>query len=133
MHGPSLSDHWYPARRAAATADPDDSPVNGPFLVDDSLLLFSQPNAQPSQEGKPACVPTQKTLSILAIEVIGSPQSLANRNASFTPARGITRPWRWAPGRPMSRLASRESGSFRHFTNLLRLRKRSRRRVPCGV
>jgi hypothetical protein len=53
-------------------ADPDDSPVNGPFLVDDSLLLFSQPNAKPSQ-GAPACVPTQKTLSILANKVRGSP------------------------------------------------------------
>ena len=41
MHGPSLSGHWYPARRVATTADPDDSPVNGPFLVADSLLLFS--------------------------------------------------------------------------------------------
>ena len=49
MHGPSLSGHWYPALRAATTADPDDLPVNGPFLADDSLLLFSQPNAKPSQ------------------------------------------------------------------------------------
>jgi hypothetical protein len=52
------------------------------------LLLFSQPNATPSQ-GAPACVPTQETLSILANKVMGSPQSLGNRNASFTPARGI--------------------------------------------
>src|SRR5271157_2765920 len=89
MHGPSPSGHWYPARRAAATADADDSPVNGPFLVDDLLLLFSQPNAQPSQ-GAPACVPTQKTPSILANKVMGSPQFLGNLNASFTPARGIT-------------------------------------------
>src|SRR5271157_5169849 len=26
MHGASLSAHWYPARRASATADHDDSP-----------------------------------------------------------------------------------------------------------
>ena len=87
---------------AAATADPYDSPMNGPFLVADSLLLFGQPNAQPSP-GAPACVPTQEMLSMLANEVMGLPQSLGNRNASFTPARGITgsqptplgsRPWR---------------------------------------
>src|SRR5271165_4392583 len=59
MHGPNLSGHWYPARRAAATADPYDSPMNGPFHVADSLLLFGQPIAQPSQ-GVPPCVPTQK-------------------------------------------------------------------------
>src|SRR5271157_4600647 len=87
MHGTSLSGHWYPARRAAATADPDDSPVNGPFLVDDALLLFRQPNA------KPRCVclrSNTKKLSIPANKVVGSPQSLGNRNASFTPARGLT-------------------------------------------
>jgi hypothetical protein len=89
MHGPSLSGHWYPARRAAATADPGDSSVIEPFFVADLLLLLSPPNAQPSQ-GAPACIPTPKTLSILANEVIGSPQSLGNRNASFTPTRGIT-------------------------------------------
>ena len=41
MHGPRLSGHWYLARRTATTVDSDDSPVNGPFLVADSLLLFS--------------------------------------------------------------------------------------------
>ncbi len=85
MHGPSLSGHWYPARRAAATADPGDSSVIEPFFVADLLPLLSPPNAQPSQ-GAPACIPTPKTLSILANEVIGSPQSLGNRNASFTPS-----------------------------------------------
>src|SRR5271166_4132767 len=88
MHGPNLSGHWYPAGRVAATADPYDSPMDGPFLVADSLLLFGQPNAQPSP-GAPACVPTQKMLSTLANEDMGLPQSLGNRNASFTPARGI--------------------------------------------
>src|SRR5271157_407055 len=112
MHGPSLSDHWYPARRASATADPDDSPVNGPFLVDDSLLLFGQPNAQPSH-GAPACVPTQKTLSILANKVMGSPQfpgkseclihsrSRNNRRGGTGPAAGravFSMPDRFAPG-----------------------------------
>ena len=87
MHGPSLSGPLMPSSARAATADPDDSSVNGPFFVADLLLLFGQPNAQPSQ-GAPACVPTQKTLSILANKVMGSPQSLGNRNASFTPARG---------------------------------------------
>jgi len=57
-----------PARRAATTADPNDSPVNGPFPVDNSLLLFSQPNAKPSHGG-PACVPTRETLSLLANKV----------------------------------------------------------------
>ena len=49
MHGPSLSGHWYPARRTASTADPDDSPVNGPFHVDDSLLLFRPRTARAAQ------------------------------------------------------------------------------------
>src|SRR5271157_4870 len=89
MHCPSLSGHWYPARRAATTADPDESAVSGPFLVDDSLVLFSQPNAK-QRRGAPARVPTQKPLNILANKVMGSPQSLGNRNASFTPTRGIT-------------------------------------------
>src|SRR5271157_4738688 len=74
MHGPSLSGHWYPARHAATTVDPEDSAVNAPFLVDDSLLLFSQPNAKPSQssdaetrrepalrDGRPAGQPARKS------------------------------------------------------------------------
>jgi len=65
MHSPSLSGHWYPVRRVPTMLDPDDSPVNGPFFVDDSLLLFSQPNAQPNQ-GAPARVPTQKTLALVS-------------------------------------------------------------------
>jgi eukaryotic-like serine/threonine-protein kinase len=46
---PSLSGHSYPARRATSTADPDDSPVNGPFHVDDSLLLFRPRTARAAQ------------------------------------------------------------------------------------
>ena len=45
MHGPSLSGHWYPAQRTAATADPGDSSVIEPFFVADLLLLLSPPNA----------------------------------------------------------------------------------------
>src|SRR5271157_5932328 len=73
---------------AASMADPDDSPVNGPFFGDDSLLFLSQPNVKPSHGG-PACVPTQEMLSIHANWVIGLAQSLGDRNASFATARGI--------------------------------------------
>jgi hypothetical protein len=89
--------------------DPDDSPVNGPFFDDDSLLLFSQPNAQPNQ-GAPACVPTQETLSVLANKVMGSPQSLGNQNASFTTARGTARMKAGSSGKTKPILASGMGG-----------------------
>ena len=107
MHGPSLSGHGYAPRRAATTVDPDDSPVNGPFLDDDSLLL-SVNRMRSQAKVRTACVPTQETLSILANKVMGSPQSLGNRNASFTPARGIIPD---APRRDIEGLAMPEAGS----------------------
>ena len=83
MHGPSLSGHWYPARRAAATADPDDSSVNEPFLVADSLLLFSPPNASQAKvrllafqhQKRSASLPTRSWVQHNPWE-IGMPHSL---------------------------------------------------------